>query len=140
ARAAMETMGYRPLPTVSSPEEEAIRLKIAHIRPYVKPGRLPVELHATLPGMAVEPGGLFGSAECGVRNAECGIGDWSAQRAPEIGDSSGGPDSQLSTLQSQLHLLRLAPEQFVVHTAAHFVADFEMGNARLNGLCDLLRL
>lgn len=70
AQRVLEAQGYRPLPTVSSPEEEAVRLKVAHLRPYVKPGRRPVELHATLPGLRVEPGELW--QECRPLGGVCG--------------------------------------------------------------------
>ncbi len=115
AEAACRTLldlGYAPLASSTSPEEEQVKARRTHFPPYVRTGSLPVELHLQVLGSR-------GRREAALRDL------WGAATPDEL---DGIP----------VH--RLAWRHFFLHGAVHYVRHLEEDFAPLAWLVDLALL
>lgn len=113
-RAVMADLGYAPLPNRTSELEEEALARLTHLRPFRRPGRLPVEMHVSVLQ------GCVGRGVDGLLHRDL----WA--RAVPIPGQPG--------------LSRCADTDFALHTLIHYARDLEEGFASLKALADLALL
>ena len=110
AREIMSRLGYSPIASYTSAEEEEIGIRAVHLPPYVRAGSLPVELHVNI----LERRGDREQATAAI---------WQEAVRETLGD---------------VPLRRLSWSHFLLHSAIHFLRHLEEDAPSLKGLADMV--